>query len=249
MRDVKIPLDARSWDQYQAFHTFCGFGAQDFKTRSHWGGPPSPLVLFDTGEVICIQSSPNPNQRGVYSSIGVRLTHTKETSLWTPDGSPITRAWLDDGGMQYLLVDLDTKHAVRLDGKRRSSPRVDHTGSPLTQGIPVRFQYNCHAYIPGPGLPPIAHEKVRVSIPLERAGYTKGETEHIHMIVATGQAAMKLTDHAAVHCNDGKTGVNPDTLLKCQTWQDVPEALLPALAKHGAGRVVREYDYLLTEQP
>jgi hypothetical protein len=252
MKDVNIPLEARDWDFYQAFHTFCGFAADGFRRKGSWGVNPTPLVLFDTGELICTDAAPDPSKRGEYRSVGISLTTTKDERLWLPDGSPVTRAWLDDAGMQYLLVDRETKRAVRLDGTWRRAPGKNYygkeeAGSPVTTGIPLRFQYNCRAYIPGPGLPPVSHEKLKVSIPIQKAGYTSDELEHIHMIVATGQAAMTLTDHEAVHRN-ASVGANPDVLLRCTTWQDCPEALLPALAQYGAGRVVREYDYLLTEQ-
>lgn len=247
MKEVTFPHDHRGWDYYQAFHTFCGFGEDEFKRAG-----VSPLVLFDTGELIVTAAQPNPNERGNYHSVGVSLTHTKERRLWLPDGSPVVRAWLDDGGMQYLLHDWESKRAVRLDGPRRTAAYKDYygrekAGSPLTPGIPMRFQYECRAYIPGPGLPPISHEKIKVSIPTQKAGYTCDELEHIQMIVATGQAAMKLTDHEAVRTS--ATGfADPDILLKCKTWQDVPPAMLPGLLK-GAGARVMLFDYLLTDKP
>jgi hypothetical protein len=249
MIDVTFPRDKADWDAYRAFHTFCGGGGNDFMHKqSTWGGEASPLTLFDTGEVICTETTPGPDKRGDYHSIGVTLTTTSDVPLWMPDGNPVVRAWLDDGGMQYLLVDHATKRAVRLNGAYRRAPRTNYfnPGSPITPGIPHRFQYNCRAYIPGPGMPPIAHEKLKVKIPLAKAGYTQDELEHIHMIVATGQAAMKLTDHEAVQ-RKASEGANPDVLLKCKTWQDVPDALLPGLAQFGVGRVERLFDYLLTE--
>jgi hypothetical protein len=97
-----------------------------------------------------------------------------------------------------------------------------------THGIPLRFQYNCAAYIGGAGLAPIAHEKIKLSIPLNKAGYTTDQLEHIQMIVNTGQAAMRLTDHVAVH-RSGSIGADPDIILRCQTWEDMPEAQLPML--------------------
>jgi hypothetical protein len=253
MKDVKFPVEHQGWDYYKAFHAFCmfdGFRAQ----RDQYGGPPSPIVLFDTGELICTQASPSPNQRGSYHSIGVSLTTSKNEMLYLPDGRPVVHAWLDDGGMQYLLHDWESKRVVRLDGKHRRAPGAPNfygnkaeAGSPLTPGIPMRFQYMCRAYIPGPGLPPIAHEKIKLTIPTAKAGFTKDELEHIQMIVHTGQAAMKLTDHEAVHTK-AKSAADPDVLLKCQTWQDVPPSMLPALL-NGAPTRILMCDYLLTEKP
>jgi hypothetical protein len=253
MKEVTFPHEHASWDRYKAFFTICL--ADGFNPANPWT-TESPIILFDTGEVICTASDPGPDVRYNYRSIGVTLTTTKEQRLFFPDAdddAQIPLAWLDDAGMQYLLVDHETRHVVRLNGPYRHQPqnpdRFERPPAPVTAGIPHRFQYNCRAYIPGPGLPPVSHVPLKVSIPIAKAGYTSDEIEHVQMIVNTGRAAMKLTDHEALHRNPGTKGVNPDTLLECKTWQDVPEALLPALAQHGAGRVERSYPYLLSERP
>lgn len=247
MKNVDFPVgDAVNWDLYQAFHTFCM--TNGFKGRnSVYGGPLSPLVLFDTGELICTSTTPGPHERGGYHPVGVSLTTTKNIDLFMPDGKPIIRAWLDDDGMQYLLHDWSSNRVVRLDGMCRfaagSRGRTEII-SPLTSGIPVRFQFNCRAYIPGPGLPPVSHEKIKLTIPIAKAGFSPDEIDHINMIIHTGQAAMKLTDHEAVR--DAVKGIaDPDVLLKCKTWQDVPPSMLPALLNGAPKRVVL-CDYLAT---
>jgi hypothetical protein len=228
MIEFPFPHDTALFDAYRAKHAKVG----------HYN---SPLVLFDTGELICTEYTPNPEARGEYSEVGVTITTSENTYLRIPDGDAVPRAWLDDNGMQYLLHDHSTNHVVRLDGPRRHR---NSKGMHFTHGIPLRFQYNCTAYIGGAGLAPIAHEKIKLSIPLNKAGYTTDQLEHIQMIVNTGQAAMRLTDHVAVH-RRGSIGADPDIILRCQTWEDMPEAQLPMLLHRGARRVTRYYDYLL----
>lgn len=224
MIEFPFPHDTALFDAYRAKHTL-------IKGNSYYR---SPLVLFDTGELICTEYTPNPEARGTYSEVGVTLTTSENIYLRIPDGDAVPRAWLDDNGMQYLLHDHSTNHVVRLDGRQPS----------LTHGIPLRFQYNCAAYIGGAGLAPIAHKKIKLSIPLNKAGYTTDQLEHIQMIVNTGKAAMRLTDHVAVH-RSGPIGADPDIILRCQTWEDMPEAQLPMLLHSGVRRVTRYYDYLL----
>lgn len=249
MQEAKIPDDAKCWDVYKAFH--CAVDHSGFsQTNSHRA---TAVILFDTGEVIITQSSPGPDVRGHYRPLGIVLTTSKELNVFLPDGTPCAKTWLEDGGMQYLVHDLDTCTAVRLDGQWRRAPGKDSwgretAGSPLTPGVPKRFQYNNRCYIPGPGMRPIAHDKIAVRRPLRSGKYTPEQLEHIHMIVATGQAAMKLSGHdAAVGKRVGeKATADPKVLLNCATWLDVPDHMLPALAQRGCTHFVEEYDYLLT---
>jgi hypothetical protein len=234
MLDVKIPDEARSWDRYNAFH--CAVHMNAFHRTSSYQA--SPIILFDTGELIVTTSCPSPWMRGHYPLVGISLTTSKDVKLYLPDGTPCTMAWLDDYGMQYLLVDHETKQAVRF-----STYRYD--GKKLTPGIPTRFQMSATAYIPGPGMAPVSPAKVKVSRPLNKAGFDAHELEHIRMIVATGQAAMKLADHPAVQAQVKKSA-DPDVLLKCKTWLDVPNSMLPALAGGGCTRRTQLFDYLLT---
>jgi hypothetical protein len=247
VKQVSIPDHARSWDTYKAFHAACSYS--ELRPTSSYGN--TPLILFDTGELICTYV--NHNARGSYHSVGVTLGLATDRQIYLPDGTLCAKAWLDDGGQQQVLVDEETGHVVSVDA-RRSAPHnyqgKETPGSPITPGIPLRFQYNSTAYIPGPGLPPIGHEPITVKRPLAKAGYTKDEIEHIQMIVHTGQAAMKLTDHSALNQRHvGTRGADPDVLLACKTWQDVPQSMLPELGINGCARRSQKWGYLLTREP
>lgn len=246
MKKIDFPHDKASWDRFRAFYTCCDKFEGNFYRQPSYNNPP--LYLFDTGELICTHSQPDPNWRGVYNSVGVTLTTTKDTKLRLPDGvTDVLTAWLDDGGMQYLLIDHDSGHAVRLDTGFRYIN--SHTPLPLTPGIPERFQFNCYAYIGGPGMKPISHGQIKVSVPVSKAGYTKEQLEHIHMILATGRATMKLTDHFATKCSGyGLKPLDADMLLKCKTWDDAPAAVLPAFFCGKEPRSTRGYDYLLSAE-
>lgn len=249
---MKLPdwvREHQSWDKYKAFHI--GVSQHNLSSTGGWGGDPA-MIMFDTGEVIFTQHAPRPHYRGHYSLLDVEVVTSKDYrgELYTPDGEKVAIAWLYDYGQETLLVDADTKRVVRISDYYHRPKEVRPTA-----GIPWRFQrgeYCCTAYLPGPGLPPIGTQKIVAWLPFNKIGLDKDQKAHVQMIVDTARAAMKLTDHPLTRTYASTSimaGCPLDTILKCQTWQDVPEANLAELFHNGAQRKKVEYDYLLTEKP
>ena len=87
------------WDRYRHFHNAL-----------------TPFVRFITGELMVESIHPTPAERRVYPEFGVALTHTTDGhfEFLTPAGVTLPKAQLNYGGGQYLLVDLESKQAVRL---------------------------------------------------------------------------------------------------------------------------------------
>lgn len=248
---MKLPnwvREHQSWDKYKAFHI--GVHQSCLNSTSGYNGPP--MIMFDTGEVIFTHYAPRPDYRGHYSLLDVAVVTSKDYrgELYAPDGDKIALAWLYDCGQETLLVDPDTKRVVRISDSHYHREKMG-----VIAGIPHRFQhgqYHCTAYFPGPGLPPIGTQKIVAWLPFNKIGLDKDQKAHVQMIIDTARAAMKLTDHphTRTYTSTGiMSGCPLDTILKCQTWQDVPEANLAELFHNGAQRKKVEYDYLLTEKP
>jgi hypothetical protein len=87
----------QQWDRYRHFHVDNG-----------------PFVQFATGELIVVDSTPDPLLLRKYDQYNVSLTFTGDGhfTFYTPDGEKLPKAWLTWKGSQYLLVDHDTKRAV-----------------------------------------------------------------------------------------------------------------------------------------
>lgn len=238
----------QSWDKYKAFH----IGVRQTRLSSTGGYSDPAMVMFDTGEVIFTHFAPRPEYRGWYSLLDVEVVTSKNYrgELYAPDGEKIAIAWLYDCGQETLLVDADTKRVVRISDGPLWSP----AGSLPVAGIPRRFQrgqHSCTAYFPGPDLPPIGTQKIVAWLPFNKIGLDEDTKAHIRMIVDTARAAMRLTDHIHTRTPAGTgimAGCPLDTILNCQTWQDVPDSELAELFHNGAQRKKVEYDYLLTEK-
>lgn len=238
MKKPEFPRERWSYDTYKAFHI-----------------NQVPIIFFDTGELICTTMAPCVGDRHHYFDFNVELCTTKDCgTLWTPEGIEVKAAWLDDNGQQYLMVDHDEHVAVRLDGgqRRYRNPNGQMYGSggevQRMPGVPDRFQCNAYGYIGGPGCKPVGNGKIAVRFP-HKVSLTVDEREHVTMLVNTFRAAMKLTDDPCVKPQWRCNPIDLDVALKCQTWQDVPEALKADLFHGGVARRKSEYDYLLTEQP
>lgn len=249
MRRYEIPKEQRQWDRYDEFHRATG-----------------PIVYFETGELVLVEGAPSVDWRHTYSDYNVELMATGDhgvcPTLYTQDGKEIPNAWLYDSGQQYLLIDHDMRIAVRTDGVKRcwrdsTGALISHYGDQrrpqLLPGIPERFQAIAYAYIGGPQCAPVGCAQIVARAPVAKAGYSQEEREHMSMIVNTARAAMKLTGHEAA---DGErrersfsSGVDPEMLLRCKTWQDVEPNYLRELFLYGIGRRKMCFDYLLTRQP
>ncbi len=96
------------------------FGAQRWDDYRHFHVPAiyrhKPIVQFATGELMITSSKPDPDVRRVWPEYNIALTSTDDGlfKFALPDGTPVPKAWITQNGGQYLLVDLDTKRAVKL---------------------------------------------------------------------------------------------------------------------------------------
>jgi hypothetical protein len=107
MRLPEYDVLRQRWDDYKQFHIPARYGH-------------NPVVRFQSGEVLIITSKPNLQyEQHEYSQYNFALTSStagEYTSL-LPDGTPCPQAWIMHKGVQYFLVDLDTKNVVRLSYK------------------------------------------------------------------------------------------------------------------------------------
>lgn len=128
---------AQAWDRYRAFH------------MTHGGSYHSHIfVQFDTGELICTNSWPDPDYRRVYNELGVQLVLTIDKDcpqLKTASGEKILKAWLPS---QQLLIDQASGRAVRL------AYSIGHESGRLKE-IPKRLQDEAFAYFGGEGMMPV----------------------------------------------------------------------------------------------
>ena len=155
----------QEWDKYKRFHV--GHGN---------------FVQFDTNELICTiyPWQPRPIVRRNYITFNFTVAGTRDShlpTLKTPDGEIVPKAWVSRNTMQTLLIDHDTKRAVRLAGFGNHHGDKDKSWQ---APIPVSLRGTCSAYFAGPGEPPVGRN-VTVSRP---AKYTKDEIEHGRTLVA-----------------------------------------------------------------
>jgi hypothetical protein len=155
----------QEWDKYKRFHVVHG-----------------NFVQFDTNEMICTIYSWQPpvDVRRNYSTFNFTVAGTRDShlpTLKTPDGEIVPKTWVSRNTMQTLLIDHDTKRAVRLAGFGNQHRDKDKSWQ---APIPVSLRGTCSAYFAGPGEPPVGRT-VTVSRP---AKYTKDEIEHGRTLVA-----------------------------------------------------------------
>jgi hypothetical protein len=101
MRAPEFDSKNKKWDRYGAFHTHVG---------------DDKFVYFETGEVMAVGYRWRPHQRKYYPDLNVSVTspRDREFKFALPDGTPCPTAWLISDNTPDLLVDHDTKRAVRL---------------------------------------------------------------------------------------------------------------------------------------
>lgn len=138
---MKLPAfnnDARRWDAYRAFHNLVGNG----------------FIRFESGELIYIPHSPDPDERHMYLDHSVHIVATTDVDcppLYLPDGTRAIPAWLNRDGLQYLCIDRDLGVAVRLLGSRWT--RDKHIEQDLK--VPSYLRCRFSVYWSGEGSKPI----------------------------------------------------------------------------------------------
>lgn len=223
----------KRWDRYSAFHM--GAFKQLCATDSH---RYPPFIIFDSGEVISPHFKFDPYARGHYPLLDVSVFLTSDAgcpTLYLPDGTPVKKAWCDNEGHQFVIVDHATKRVVT------------HGNAPDAK-MPDRFK-GFRAYWKKPGAPPVGGP-ITICRP-DQIALTKEERQRKEDMSATAIAAMKLTDHPALQPR--RWGTDPmlsvDRLLAVQSWDELNEDELRSLYHRGVARRQVKYDYLLTEKP
>lgn len=229
------------WDAWSAFH----IGVTKYGRCATVSYSYPQFIMFDTGELLCRAVAPNPDDRGVYAPLNVSIYATNDEqcpNLFTLDGKLLKRAWLDqDRGQQYLLIDHDTKRAVRIDQHNGTDPEL------LT--MPARFRkFMNGAYFPGADLPPVGGA-VTVQEPSQTT-LTKDQREHIGMIHHTAKTAMELVDHPMSkkrYQYDGYGQADCAKVLAATRWSDLDDETLRQLYFNGVGRLKVMHPYLVIE--
>jgi len=137
----------RYWDRYCAFY-------KEFHTDYH--STHGLFSLFETGELRVNYAAPSPNLRFHDKTFNIELYSTRDGyhKFITPDGEDIKKTWLFHYGTQYLLIDHDTKRAVRLSYNRNPGRFSD---------APNNLKDSA-AYIPRAGANPVG-APIKVSSP------------------------------------------------------------------------------------
>lgn len=241
------------WDLFHAFHI--GVTKQGLSATSHWSWPP--FVLFEDGQVICTRSRPNPYERGVYDMLGVSLVATGDRfaqgpicpPLFFPSGEQVTKAWLNNHGQQYLLIDREHNHVVRLNDRAYSHPLA------LTRLTP-EAQKQASVWFAAAGNKPlgasIAIRKPFMSLPKEKR-------QQVEDFVCSARAAMALMEHPSsklithTHGYVSWTESKPtqrvalERVLAVRSWEELEEHELKKLFFVGVDRPFEWVDHLVTK--
>lgn len=232
------PSHHQKWDRFRAFHV--GVGYCDFYPPSEYGN--GPLVMFDTGELICLKGQPDPGERNVYGHVNIELAISDDMVGWrTPTGLKVSKAWLKDSGSQWFLIDRCSGRAVRIDGttNRRNSP------SAYRPGIPDRFQSIAHGYIGGPGCLPVGCNQVVVRPPI-KIGATSAQLEHITGLTSALRAMLTLRDDPILEESSAwdEPPVPFDMVMGWESVADIPREMMGRLLRRGVDRPILKFDYL-----
>lgn len=214
--------DAR-WDAHKAFHLDCGY-QRGYKQ-------------FSTGEVLIVDSTPKPGLRNrEIDDMRFMYLYTadKVFDLYTPDGTKIPKAWLDYSKRriasrfkanintrQYLLLDLDSKQAVRLNYDYMSKQNVSDI-----------MRYGC-AMFAGPAREPIG-APIRIAPPYKP---NAEEREWLAEVMATVKAVQALHEMPLYHVNN----YEPLSIKLREEMKSTPHAFVETLQayEYSFSQVVR----------
>ena len=212
------------WDMWKAFHW-----------TSH------PVTVFDTQELVYTHGAPDPDYRRRYSDYRFSVLGTTDNALPTlylpdtDDQDPVPKAWLNEHGMQYLLIDEETKRAVALGDLSKN-----HL-------VPQRLRARAKAYFAGPGSPPIG-APIRVSRPLAKV-FDKDELELIDSLKAACDMQFSMTTSPTWDKKDGyypdAVGLDPKRLLAAGSVSALTNNEQYKLFHRGVSRARQNCDYLL----
>lgn len=178
MKQPIFDLKQAHFDMYNDFYIPHGPG-------SYQSGSGS-FIQFNSGEVIVLNRSWQPDQRKHYSDLNIAIFSTADDRcplLHRPDDKRrVPKTHLNYAGQQILLIDYDHNLAVSIDHDKRRK----HT-QPL---MPERFnKMNVAAYYRGPLSPPVGQ-----SIVIEYAyPFTPEQHEHLNDLKMACEAWFKMS--------------------------------------------------------
>lgn len=234
------PTEHQGWDAFRAFHV--GVSHHGTHRAQQYGS--GPLILFDTGELICLKGQPDPTERGVYGHINVELAISDDmTGYITPTGMKVPKAWLKDEGSQWFLIDHCSGRAVRIDGSTNGTGLAKFN----RPGIPQRFQARAYGYIGGAGCPPIGCNQVVVRPPIKFSALPE-QIEHIKGLTDALKMMLTLRDDPAL-LEQRPYATPPVPFATVMAWgsvTDIPEADWVRFLRCGVDRPILKFDYLVS---
>lgn len=171
------------WDKYEAFHMAINNAGLLCQTGT-W--LTNVFTVFDDGQVLCMLSSLNPDQRHKYAELDVTLVATGDKdcpTLCTPDGEVVKKAWLNDNGMQHLLIDHASGRAVRLGSYALNERQKIVTGGKEVVGT---------AAFDGDGALP---QGAPIALRRPFKTLTAEQQKQLDDFICSTRAAMQLLDH------------------------------------------------------
>lgn len=152
MKNLYDP-DKRHWDRYNTFAS----GHMTAKPHYNSWNRGSGFQFFETGEIVFDGAPRDIDIRRLYSDIGVDIVSTNNPGykfIHPKTGEKIPAAQLSHNGQQILLIDLESKRAVRLDGRDTNKNLPTHLASAdayaLSSEAPIMGNNNIIVNAPSP---------------------------------------------------------------------------------------------------
>jgi hypothetical protein len=239
---MKVEFDRTKawWDDWRRFYNGLPFG-----------------YVFESGEAIVTTTAKDVSTRRMWSTHNVSIVATTDDgcpALYVPgEDKPIPKAWLDDSGIQVLLVDWCTSRVVRLTHAVRHSKS---TNEGWRAQVPVALRARATAYCPGEGMP-VLGDPVAVSPPRV---LLKHEKHVIETNIAASKAWLALEadspELSAIRGmgyyarRDAKVGRHLDTTTSLRPFDDLTPVHRWRLGHHGVAseRVRTLHDYLIVKE-
>lgn len=162
------------WDKYNAFHR-------------NISGMPHGFIVFQTGEIILDAWGISNDWRNYYSSGNIKMLFASELNtgkIELEDGTPVPKAWLQDGGQTTLLIDLDHNVIVNADRNTRiDGAKISNLTHPSHLACASVLWNNSD-------VPPVAKHDIEISRPRE---FTRDQKEWQKELLTLCAVSAKLS--------------------------------------------------------
>jgi hypothetical protein len=211
--------NGKRWDAYEQFHI-------------NW----ARFVQFDDGSLIYTEHSPDPDVRRYYEEFNVTVSCTTDKDCPTlylskEAEEPLKTAWLSQGGTQYLVVDHDTKTAMRLGRGAwyRNHNRQDTT---FNSGFVPPNKRGGSIYWAGEGCQAVPRNKFKVSTP------ARSLTNQLNPKLDDVRAAMTAIYRMFSTDQQRQTRWSQDKFEPLLKWVEMtPEQIVADIVNSGASNV------------